>query len=59
MILHESTKVMVCSHDGDTDFFDIIAGFLQGDKPAPHLFIIDQDCQWQMSTDLMKENEIT
>ena len=31
------------SLDGDTDFFDIIAGVLQGDTLAPYLFIICLD----------------
>ena len=29
--------------DGDTDFFDIVAGVLQVDKLAPYLFIICLD----------------
>ena len=28
------------SLDGDTDFFDIVSGVLQGDTLAPYLFII-------------------
>ena len=31
MMLSKNTNVFVCSLDGDTDFFDIIAGVLQGD----------------------------
>ena len=27
-------------HDGDTEYFDIVAGVLQGDTLAPYLFII-------------------
>ena len=34
---------MVQSPDGDTDFFDIIAGVLQGDTLAPYLFVICLD----------------
>ena len=32
--------VALCSPDGDTDFFDIVTGVLQGDILAPYLFII-------------------
>ena len=40
MILHRNPKVKVCSLDGDTDFFDIVAEVLLGDTLAPFLFII-------------------
>ena len=52
-------KVKVRSLDGDTDFFDIVAGVLHGDTLAPYLFIICQDYVLQTSIDLMKENGIT
>ena len=32
MMLYKNTKVKVRSPDGDTDFFDIVAGFLQGES---------------------------
>ena len=35
MMVYTNTKVKVCSPDGDTDFFDIVAGVLQGDT-LPH-----------------------
>ena len=35
MILYRNTKVKVCSLDGDTDYFDIVAGILQGDTLTP------------------------
>ena len=35
ILLYRNTKVKVCSPDGDTDYFDIIAGVLQGDTLAP------------------------
>ena len=43
MMLYKNMKVKVRSQDGDTDFFDIVAGVLQGDTLAPYLFIICQD----------------
>ena len=39
MILYRNTKVKVRSLDGDTEYFDIVAGVLQGDTLAPYLFI--------------------
>ena len=56
MILYKNTKVKVRSPDGDTDYFDIVASELQGDKLAPHLFIICLDYVLWMSVDKMKEN---
>ena len=37
MMLYRNTKVKVCSPDEDTDYFDIVAGVLQGDALAPYL----------------------
>ena len=42
-ILYRNTKVKVWSPDGDTEYFDIVAGVLQGDTLAPYLFIICLD----------------
>ena len=42
MILYKNTKVKVCSPDGDTEYFDIVAGILQGDTLAPYLFIMSR-----------------
>ena len=39
MMLYRNTKVKVRSPDGDTDYFDIVAGVLQGDTLAPYLLI--------------------
>ena len=39
-ILYRNAKVKVRSPDGDTEYFDIVAGVLQGDTLAPYLFII-------------------
>ena len=37
-MLYKNTKVKVRSPDGDTDYFDIVAGVLQGDTLAPYPF---------------------
>ena len=54
MILHKNTKVKV--HCGDTNYFNIVAGVLQGDTLAPSLFIICLHYVLRTSIDLMKEN---
>ena len=59
MIRYKSTKVKVNSPDGDTDFFDIVAGVLQGDTLALYLFIICLDYVLRTLADLMKENGFT
>ena len=56
MILYKETKAMLCSPDGDMDFFDIVARVLQGDILAPFLFIIFLNYIIWMSIDLMNEN---
>ena len=56
MILYRNTKVKVRSPDGDTDYFDIIAGVLHGDTLAPYLFIICLDYVLRTSIDKIKEN---
>ena len=43
MIAYKNTRAFVRSPDGDTEFFDSIAGVLQGDTLAPYLFIIVLD----------------
>ena len=55
-MLYKNTKVKVCSPDGDTNYFDIVAGVLQGDTLAPYLFIICLDYVLRTSINLMKEN---
>ena len=56
MMFYKNTKVKVRSPDRETDFFDIVAGILQGDTLAPYLFIIYIDYVLRMSIYLMKEN---
>ena len=50
-ILYRNTKVKVRSPDGDTEYFDIVAGVLQGDTLAPYLFIICLDYVLRTSID--------
>ena len=38
--MNENTQALVLSPDGETDWFEITAGVLQGDALAPHLFTI-------------------
>ena len=52
MILYRNTKVKVRS----PDYFDIVAGVLQGDTLAPYLFIICLDYMFTTSIDKIKEN---
>ena len=55
-ILYRNAKVKVSSPDGDTEYFDIVAGVLQGDTLAPFLFIICQDYVLRTSIDKIREN---
>ena len=56
MMLYRNMKVKVCSLDGETDYFDIVAGMLKGDTLAPYLFIICLDYVLRTSIDKMKDN---
>ena len=56
MMLYRNTKVKVRSPDGDTDYFAVVAGVLQGDTLAPYLFILCLDYMLRTSIDKMKEN---
>ena len=56
MMLYRNTKVKVRSPDGDTDYFDIVTGVLQGDTLAPDLFIICLDYLLKTSINKIKEN---
>ena len=55
-ILYRNTKVKVQSPDGDTEYFDIVAGVLQGDMLAPYLFIICLDYVLRTSINKIREN---
>ena len=55
-MLYRSTKVKVRPPDGDTDYFDTVAGVLQGDTLATYLFNICLDYVLRTSNDKIKEN---
>ena len=59
MMFYKNIKVKVRSLDGDTDFFDIVAGVLQAETLAPYVFIICLDNVLRMWSDLMKINGLT
>ena len=56
MIFYRNTKVKVRSPDGDTEYFNIVAGVLQGDTLAPYLFIVCLDYVLRTLIDKIKEN---
>ena len=56
MILYRNTKVKVRSPDGDTEYFDIVAGVLQGDTLDPYFFIICLDYVLRTLIDKIREN---
>ena len=39
-LLYTGTKAKVLQPDGETEFFEILAGVLQGDTLAPYIFTI-------------------
>ena len=41
--MYKGTKAKVISPDGETEFFQILSGVLQGDTLAPYLFVIVLD----------------
>ena len=53
--LYKNTTAKVISPDGDTSFFPIHAGVLQGDTLAPYLFIIAVD--YAMRTAISNSND--
>lgn len=59
MMLYNNSTAMVRSPDGDTDFFEITAGVLQGDTLAPYLFIICLDYVLRTSVDKLQEHGLT
>ena len=51
-MLYRNTRSTVGSPDGDTAFFEIISGVLQGDTLAPFLFILCLDYILKTSVDI-------
>ena len=56
MMLYRNTKIKVHSPVRDTDYFNIVAGVLQGDKSVSYRFIICLDHVLRTSIDKIKEN---
>ena len=54
--LYKNAKVKVRSPDGDTEYFNIVAGVLRGDTLDPYLFIICLDYVLRTSIDKIREN---
>ena len=48
--------IHVRSPDGDTEYYDIVAGVLQRDTLVPYLFIICLDYVFRRSIDKIREN---
>ena len=55
-ILYRNTDVKVRSPDGDTGYFETVAGVLQGDTLAPYLLIISLDYVLKTPIDKIREN---
>ena len=55
-ILYRNTKVKIGSADGDTEYFHIAAGVLQGGTLSLYLFIICLDYVLRTSIDKIREN---
>ena len=55
MMPYKKTKVKVRSPNGDTGFFNIVAGVLQRDILGPYLFIIRLNYVFCTSITLMKK----
>ena len=54
MTLYKKMKAMVPLPNGDTDFFNIVAGVLQGDTLASYMFII---CPKYILTNINRSNK--
>ena len=54
-VLYSNTSSTILTPDGETPFFSIQAGILQGDILAPFLFIIVVDYVLRMSVDTIND----
>ena len=59
MMLYRNANVKVRSPDGDTDYFDIVAGVLNRDTLAPYLFIVCLDYVLLTSIDEIKKKTVS
>ena len=57
MLMYTNIKAKVVSPDGDTDYFQIFSGVMQGDTLAPYLFVIVLDYAMRQATQ-GKEEEL-
>ena len=55
MKIYNNTKAIVHSLDEDTDFFESVAGILQGDSLELYMFILFLDYERKTSINLIKE----
>ncbi len=54
-LIYKDLKAKVVSPDGDTEFFEILAGVMQGDTLAPYLFVIVLDYAMRKATEGREE----
>ena len=54
-LLYQGTKASVITPDGETDFFEIQAGVLQGGTLAPYIFAIVLDYAMRRAIDGREE----
>ena len=58
IILYKNTKAMVCSFDGDTDFFNVLVEVLQGDSVAIFIISLGYVLRTSVRTSVDPLNEI-
>ena len=56
--MYKDNEAQVLSPDGDTEFFQIQAGILQGDTLAPLLFILSLDYAMRKATTNSQGNRL-
>ena len=55
VLIYKDLKAKFVSPDGDTDYFDILTGVMQGDTLAPYLFVIVLDYAMRKATEGREE----
>ena len=58
-LLYSNTRAQVITPDGTTEFFEILAGVLQGDTLAPYLFVIVIDYCMRMALEKHQDSGFT